>query len=337
MATAVGISFSQAAKLIELAKAAGHIARVRTNFLDCSQHRGRAFLLRLVSQHEALIKPFTHRKEEVVPLAKLSFWKSGNEFDISQAVDAVEQQKEQSMSDTTAIKYVVFSAKWNGIWGGEHRKWTKSSQLARTFATESAAEECASKQRKNPMSNDAEVMRLESAHSLLNPTPKAAATTEVTASKSSDSAISAPMILDADITAILSIDRNALNKAFDDMQQAAKDLQQLEAMRAEIHERLNSAKQTIANLTASKFSANKQEKPKAKTTTSASLTKPGLLKNTVLDALKQHGAIETTAMFAICREKSPLSSNSSIQQCLYKMRSDKLIDGSNAAGWKLHN
>lgn len=43
------------------------------------EHAGRAILLRLQGE-QAVIKPHTHGKEEIVPLSQISEWKSGNHF-----------------------------------------------------------------------------------------------------------------------------------------------------------------------------------------------------------------------------------------------------------------
>jgi hypothetical protein len=342
MSTHVGLTTAQATKLIELAEAAGQSAKVRTYRRESSQHRGRAFLLKVINRHQALIQPFTHRKEEVVDLNTLSFWKSGCEFDITEAISATEERT--VMSDTTTSRFVVFSKKWNGVWGGESRKWIKDTNRARFFSSEADAIQCANKQRGCPMSNDAIVMHVEEAHALLNPTPTAliAQTTPTQTVADKDLATSEnktlASVFDDDLTAILNFDRTAINKAIDDCQQAAKDLQQIDVMRVEVLERLQKAKSVLGELTQSLAKSKTRSKAAAETKTqteSSVPTKPGLLKAAILEICndKQHCDGET--MFDLVSKRSPKSSRSSIQQALYKMRADGLIKGSNVSGWNL--
>lgn len=334
MGTQVGLTQAQALKLISLATESGQKAKVRTANLDASQHRGRAFLLEVVNRHQALIQPFEHRKQELVELSSLSFWKSGNDFDISEAINAVEQ-KEEIMASANTSRYVVYSKKWNGVWGGDHKKWVPQSNRARLFDTQESAQEVADKQAKSPMSSDAVAMRLEEAHSLLNPTPMPIAI-EPTAEAVTHMPKQLNSLFDSDLDAILNFDKSALMKAIDECQQAAKDLQQVEALRIEAEERLQKAKELVSQMTSMVGKAARSQKQKSVVEDEASVpTKPGALKKAILEACGTKSHWDTTSLFNAIRQACPKSSEGSIQQALYKLRADGLIAGSNAAGWNL--
>jgi hypothetical protein len=337
MASKVGLTLAQAAKLIELADANSRQAKVRTFHRESSQHRGRAFLLRLLNDHQAIIKPFEHRREEVVELDTLSFWRGGCDFDIEAAVNAVETVERNSMSNDSDDPWVVLSKKWNGVWAGETRKWTKQTPTCRRFDDRDAAQQCANKLARNTMSSDAAVVRLSEAHAFLHPTPSVMVESKKVETVAAIVNKPSLPLFDDDIAAILAFDRTAWNKAFDDCQAAAKELQDIETMRQEALDKLNRAKTALSELT-DNFRENKSNvrnrsiKTEAPAATNG-VTKPGLLKETVLSILDSGERVETHTMFEKVLAKAPTSTHGSVQQVLYKLRALGLIVGSNADGW----
>lgn len=131
-----GLSFIEANALMNAARKAGRRPKVRTFQKNSGkQHCGRAFLLEVVNERTARIQPFHHGgKIETVPLNELRLWKGGNEH------ISIEEIRKMSGTSTAAVpakgthteqaRFVVFSKKAQGVWGGERTKWTQNFNQA---------------------------------------------------------------------------------------------------------------------------------------------------------------------------------------------------------------
>lgn len=131
-----GLSFIEANALMNAARKVGRKPKVRTFQKNSGkQHCGRAFLLEVVNERTAKIQPFRHGgKIETVPLNELRLWKGGNEH--------ISIEEIRKMSGTSAVavpakgthteqaRFVVFSKKAQGVWGGERTKWTQDFNQA---------------------------------------------------------------------------------------------------------------------------------------------------------------------------------------------------------------
>lgn len=135
--------------------------RVRT-FQDQKRHCGKAFLLEVVNEQTAKIKPFRHGgKIETVSLKDLRLWKGGNQ-DIP-----IEEIRKMASSSSVAVpakgthvdqdRMVVYSKKARGVWGGERLKWTQDFNQAIRWNQEelSAAKAVEARLKLIPFSNDA--------------------------------------------------------------------------------------------------------------------------------------------------------------------------------------
>lgn len=134
--TAQGISFAEANALMDAARRVGRKPKVRTFQKNSGkQHCGRAFLLEVVNKTTARIQPFRHGgKIETVPLNELRLWKGGNEH------ISIEEIRKMSGTSTAAVpakgthteqaRFVVFSKKAQGVWGGERARWTQDFNRA---------------------------------------------------------------------------------------------------------------------------------------------------------------------------------------------------------------
>jgi hypothetical protein len=267
MSTQVGITDFQARKLIELAEAAGCLAKVRTFRKDTNHtHAGRAFLISVISRTEARIKPFTHRKEEIVPLASLRFWKSGCEFDITEAEFMTEQETKTETKAVVKTRFVIYSAKAEGVWAGSNRKWIKNVQSA-IFYRDLAHAESTIKGFSKTYASDAILITDVDATSRL---------AEHTVNQKQDVPAQPVLIESKTITPVqpterkketvtvsddfaLDFDPVAFAKLADDYKRILQELKDLDIKRNEIIESLSATKASLAEMASTL--AGKKEKP----------------------------------------------------------------------------
>lgn len=161
--TAQGISFAEAKALMEAARKAGRRPKVRTFQKNSGkQHCGRAFLLEVVNERTARIQPFHHGgKIETVGLNELRLWKGGNEHipieeirKMSGTVSAIAVPARGTHTDVA--RFVIYSKKSQGVWGGERTKWTQDFTKAVRYAQHemNAAQGLESKLKRIPSSDD---------------------------------------------------------------------------------------------------------------------------------------------------------------------------------------
>ena len=249
----VGITEVQARTLIELAEKAGCIAKVRTFRKDtCHTHSGRAFLLGIVNKTEARIKPFTHRKEEIVPLSTLRFWKSGCTFDISEAESMTEQETNETIEIAPATRYVIYSAKAEGVWAGPNRKWIKNVQSAIFYRNAEQADSTIKSMSKT-YASDAELLTDTDATSCF--------AVKVTQPVQPVQVVEKPVVtiptapvnpVRVEKTMIddymLSFDPAVLAKAAEDYKRLVEELKAAEALKQEIVRKLEAVKVTIGEM-----------------------------------------------------------------------------------------
>lgn len=131
-----GLSFIEANALMEAARKAGRRPKVRTFQKNSGkQHCGRAFLLEVVNERTAKIQPFRHGgRIETVQLSELHLWKGGNEHIPIEEIRKMSGTSSVAVSakgtHTDEARFVVFSKKAQGVWGGERMKWTQDFNRA---------------------------------------------------------------------------------------------------------------------------------------------------------------------------------------------------------------
>lgn len=331
----VGITEVQARTLIELAEKAGCIAKVRTFRKDtCHTHSGRAFLLGIVNKTEARIKPFTHRKEEIVPLSTLRFWKSGCTFDISEAESMTEQETNETTEVAPATRYVIYSAKAEGVWAGPNRKWIKNVQSAIFYRNAEQADSTIKSMSKT-YASDAVLLTDTDATSrfavkVTQPVPpvqvveKPVVTT--TTAPVNPVRVEKTMIDDY----MLSFDPAVLAKAAEDYKRLVEELKAAEALKQEIVRKLEAVKVTIGEMVGNPKAAVAATPVAAKRTN----VKPGAVKAAVLSVLKTCSRLDLQSLVNRAQPLSPESSRGSVKQAVYKCKKDGLIE-QNANGFAL--
>lgn len=156
----MGLTESQARKILDLARKLNAKARVRSFQKGSQQHAGRAFLIEVLNRHQALIQPFGHRKQERVELSSLAFWKSGNDFDLPEEEKETVARPEQVQTQ----QLVIYSPQLNKVWGGNSRRWMPHLYKAEYFATENSALPLLEKLQQLPNSKDACLLTAATAH-----------------------------------------------------------------------------------------------------------------------------------------------------------------------------
>jgi hypothetical protein len=335
----VGLTDCQARKLLELAENAGCIAKVRTFRKDTNHtHSGRAFLIGLVNKTEARIKPFTHRKEEVVPLSTLRFWKSGCAFDISEAEAMTERKTNTPIESLPSQRYVIYSEKAEGVWAGQNRKWIKNVQSAIFYRDQAHAESTIAGMAKTYASDaillpDTEAASRFRAKPLTQPTQVVEQPVVVTRVGESIP-VSTISVTDTEKTMIdeytLGFDPVLLAKAAEDYKKLVDELKAVEALKQETVRKLEAVKKSIADMVGTQKVTKAESEPVAKRTQ----VKPGAVKKAVLTVLKSCSRLDLQSLVARANPLTPASSRGSVKQAVYKCLKEGLIER-NANGFAL--
>jgi len=327
MSTQVGMTDSQARKLIELAEKSGCMAKVRTFRKDTNHtHSGRAFLISVVNKTEALIKPFTHRKEETVPLTTLRFWKSGCEFDITEAEQVVEEPTAAATQTTASTRFVIYSAKAEGVWAGSTRKWIKNVQSA-IFYQGMAHAESTIKGFQKTFATDAILItdidatsRL-SVKNVVKPSlpivqkPILTVTVPTVPQDTEDATMNDEYALN--------FDPIALAKAAEDYKKVVEEIKAAEALKQEALKRLEEVKKIIGDLVGT---VQTKAKPAAAAATKRTSAKPGAVKTAVVTVLKSCSRLDLASLVARANPLTPESTRDSVKQAVYKLKRDGLIE-----------
>lgn len=334
----VGITDCQARKLLELAENAGCIAKVRTFRKNTNHtHSGRAFLLGLVSKTEARIKPFTHRKEEIVPLSTIRFWKSGCTFDISEAESMTEQETNEPFELTPVTRYVIYSAKAEGVWAGPNRKWIKNVQSAIFYRNAEQADSTIKSMSKT-YASDAVLLTDTDATSrfavkVMQPVQVVEKPVVVTPA-AEPIPVSTISVTDTEKTMIdeytLGFDPVLLAKAAEDYKKLVDELKAVEALKQETVRKLEAVKKSIADMVGTQKVTKAEPEPVAKRTQ----VKPGAVKKAVLTVLKSCSRLDLQSLVARANPLTPASSRGSVKQAVYKCFKEGLIER-NANGFAL--
>jgi hypothetical protein len=176
----VGITEAQARKLLELAKNSNRPCVVKTINKDIRSEPGRAILKEIRSNGTAVILPFKHKHTEEEVLSNIFFWKSGCDFDITEAMDmqsTIDYRKPlgEKLSIPTSVvasgtpvgEFVIFSRKMKSVWAGNERRWTDRFNLANRWKNHHEGMRAVERINKVPMQNDAVLLPIDEAHQAL--------------------------------------------------------------------------------------------------------------------------------------------------------------------------
>lgn len=175
-----GISQAQALKLIELAQKSGRPCNVKLINKEIRGKPNRAILKRVLNSHKVIVRPFKHGHDEEELLSNVFFWKSGCDFDISEAenmptsTDFRKPLGERLSIPTSVVpngapagEFVIFSAKMKSVWGGHERRWTQNFNLANKWRDHGDGMRAIGKINKVPMQDDAVLLPINEAHDAL--------------------------------------------------------------------------------------------------------------------------------------------------------------------------
>jgi len=175
-----GISEAQALKLLELAQKNGRICNIKLINKDIRGKPNRGILKKVLGNGRAIVRPFKHGHDEEEKLSNIYFWKSGCDFDITEAMSmpsAVDFRKPlgEKLSIPTSIvpngapagEFVIFSAKMKSVWGGHERRWTQNFNLANKWRDHGDGMRAIGKINKVPIQDDAVLLPINEAHDAL--------------------------------------------------------------------------------------------------------------------------------------------------------------------------
>lgn len=334
----MSITFEQAAKLIELANRANKKARVRTISAEDKQHLGRAFLIRVLNKHSALIQPFHHRKEEIVSLETIRFWKAGCEFDISDAVNIANRGNTLRVIEADLLLY---SASKNAVWCGNKMRWSKAIGYAQKFTQNSV--------NVRDFADDAVLLSPAEAHeklfaSITDSTIECESCdlskfvesdiVRVEQTDATDSRVKEEEMSKSNIVNALDID--AIQKLVHAITTANRDLIEIESLRIEAQKRLDDARTGLHAITGGesqeiKFVKNNDvavvrvNKNTSKKSTHRG-TKPGELRSAVLSVLAK-GSCDLQSVITSVKAMVPTTTEGSITECVGALRRRKFIKG----------
>lgn len=294
MAKSWGLTEAQARKLIELAKERGVKARVRTFRKENSQHAGRAFLLRVVNKYQAIIKPFTHRKEEVVNLSSLDFWVSGNEFDLTPAMLLIEGAAAEPILQP-AFAATAF----------EFAERSSCEEASADFVEKTTQEVVEEK----PVEHKVEVMA--------NHTNKTEPATIVKVAQ----ATTMPIITDTELAAMLQFDASKMASLIEEGKKLAGELNDIEAMRLQITQRLDEVKSQLKQLSQQMHQTTMEE-----THTPRKIAKRGFVQSKIVEAVKISPRLDMRSLVERVLGQSPTSSYKSISLAVRNMAKAGLLE-----------
>jgi len=162
-----GLTSEQAIKLIELGRIAKKQPVVKTVDKSLRSKPGRAFLVEVLNNNRANVKPFKHGgKIETMDLSQLRFWKGGCAFSIEEAQNLnhlstatlIEAKGQAISSLSKKISYVIFSAKAKGFWRENNRTWTTNLNTVSKWTERDLAERVKTRLANSPMTDDAILM-----------------------------------------------------------------------------------------------------------------------------------------------------------------------------------
>lgn len=334
----MSITFEQAAKLIELANRANKKARVRTISAEDKQHLGRAFLIKVLNKHSALIQPFHHRKEEIVPLQTIRFWKAGCEFDISDAVNIANGNDRLCVVEADLL---IYSASKNAVWCGDKIRWSRAIDDAQKFSQNSV--------NVRDFADDALLVSPAEAHEKLFAStnecaiecescePSKFVESDVVRVEQTDATVSSVKEEEmAKSNIVNAVDVDAIQKFVNAITIANRDLIEIESLRIEAQKRLDDARMGLHTLTGGasqevKFVKNNDVALVRvnKNTNKKSAyrgTKPGVLRSAVLSVLAK-GPCDFKTLVNQVMMLVPTTTVASAGECIYLLRRRKFIKG----------
>lgn len=345
-----GMSASQARKLLELADQNGCYCNVKVFDKDIRSKPGRAILKQVLNERQVVVHPFKHKKDEIVNLSDVFFWKTGCDFDISEAEKMIAAEAPvQTISPIGAHisqVYVILSRKYRSVWGGERRGWVNKIHLASTWSTREMGDPALKRLSKIPMTSDAEIVTREQAHEFFESSKEptslsAAAETAASLPKASDEAKADEGNLEFDgneIASILSFDPSLIVAAQKAVSVAAQGVQSAEKMLEEEKQKLAEAIERFKKLTAPLSSQLETPKPQKAAKAKASGeggTPRGAVRAAVRAALFPTSRLDMATLTAKAKGMTPSSSDASIKQCIYSLREVGEIEKDNSGNWLL--
>lgn len=366
-----GMTAAGAAALVELAKNNGRNAQVKTFDKDLRKFPGKASLLSVLNSDLAVIQPHGHGHTEVVPLSTIGLWKSGNPFDIQEVVrmeklfnnpSMVVQPTGKSVS-IEKTEYVVVS-KNKGVFCGD-RGWVRSASPTIQYSVyneQAFAARAVGKLNKVVGCEDAMVLKRSELSDFLanlppiSPSPLSAQPKpahiqgpKVIAPAETPSPVgvkpevkiptrpaqsSVSSLLNFDLDSILMEDNSELQKALENKRKAAEDAKAAKSMLEEALERLQQAQSEISRLTNSMTvpilggSAPQEADDGSK-------LKRGALRSAIRSVLTVSSRLDAETLCSKVLGICPVTSNGSIKQALYSMRSAGLLERDDNGGWAL--
>lgn len=338
----MSITYDQGKKLLELAQLANKKARVRVSSAEDKQHLGRAFLLSIVNRQSALIQPFHHRKQEIVPLDTLRFWKAGCEFDISEALDPLHKHLDIDVDNEDML--VIYSESKNAIWAGNARGWSRNIDQAQKFQQNSV--------NALDFASDALLISCGDAHAKLYRVPEfIEAQVENVATpivvESCENVVSP--VLNAHESSIPCDEKGKLTNMgkssnvdthvekmrsfIEEIERASKDLREIESLRVEAQLRYDNAYSQLHALTSAQteIKVNKGKNSSTVVVNRANGathrgTQPGQLRSAILTVLAQ-GPSDLKTLTDKVLKMVPTTTYASACECVYSLRRKKLIQG----------
>lgn len=330
----------QAQKLLELSRAAGKIANVKTCVNgDRRSHPGRAIFIGLLGKDKAIVKPFNHGKQEVVPLDSIGFWKSGCDFDIGEAMNAIREAR--PTVTPVNIVYVVFSEKMQGVWN-EHRRWVRDIERASRYTERSHAARAVGKLNKVQLQDDAKVMTKEDAAVALldiltrpktqmtTPAPSAIPSRLLAATKPLPQKTSSLPDDDlVDVSVLFNENEISLRQAEGERKIAFEEYANIKRSLSEAIQKLKDLNSRVVELGGR--SILKSEKAEA-----GKRSKRLLIRGPIQEVLKIHSRLDAVSIFNRIKDRPDLVgiTKKKMMQCISGMVAHGLLEEGNG-GWQL--
>lgn len=340
----------QARKLMELASIAGKPCNVKSIDKDLRHAPGRAILKGLQGETKAIIQPFHHRKEEIVDLSTVAFWKGGCAFDISPAEQFIEAKTDAPVA-AIRPEFVVLSEKNGGLWS--NKGWTKYLSMASRYIEHSHAARAVGKINKVAGHEDAKVASIEEGQAFVTqfvsdnrtsielpvqvskPEVKPMTTTpinpELLKMARPQPSIPAPVIRDdddfIDSNALRNEDDAALRLAEEERKKLLVDFVSTRNLFNDIRAKLTQLDNRVMELGGKTILKQKSDNPSQK--------KRVVLRSHVRPILLAHSRLSSEAIHERLVSEFPTLELKKVKQCLFAMSADGLVEKNDSGGWAI--
>jgi hypothetical protein len=331
------LTFWQARRLLELAIAAKKPCMVKVVDKNIRAKPGRAFLIDIISKNRVTIKPLHHQKTEIVDVENLRLWKSGCDFDISEVNNmntTLPSINNPSFQVEESKKYVVVSKNMKQIWGGD-KGWSSNVHHASIYSNENDAQKSAAKRRNSPLCEDSEVI-LKSELPLFvsnyvlskDPVENVSTRQEVSATEIKSMEKSS-MIVNASMKEVIDDDSDELLNAVNQRKMAFKEISEYRKLLDEAINRFNESNRRIIAITSVSPTVSTKE------SSSRPVVPRGELRSKIIEVLKESSALDLKTLINKVLGRLPQSTESSVSQCIYKLRSEEKVVKDAKNNWSL--